>query len=82
MKPDHVKRVALRGFKSIAKMDLELRPLTVLIGANGAGKSNFLGFFTLMRHVAEGNLQVYTAQAGGADQLLHYGQKTMECIPF
>ncbi|WP_243489700.1 hypothetical protein [Massilia violaceinigra] len=28
-------------------MSLDLAPLNILIGANGAGKSNFISFFTL-----------------------------------
>ena len=31
--------IAVRGYRSIKDMHLELRPLNVLIGANGAGKS-------------------------------------------
>ncbi len=37
-----LKQVILKGFKSIKDMDLALRPLNILIGANGAGKSNFI----------------------------------------
>ena len=37
-----ITRVALRNYKSIAACDVELAPLAVLVGANGAGKSNFL----------------------------------------
>jgi len=34
-------RMSLAGFKSIREMrDLEFKPLNILIGANGAGKSN------------------------------------------
>ena len=39
-----LKRLVLKGFKSIQDVDLELRPLTVLIGPNGAGKSNLVPF--------------------------------------
>ena len=38
-------RLEVKGFKSIKAMDLELYPLNVLIGANGAGKSNFISLF-------------------------------------
>ncbi len=39
-----LKTVTLRGYKSITKLEaFELRNLNVLIGANGAGKSNFIG---------------------------------------
>jgi predicted ATPase len=34
--------VRIRNFKSIAYCDVELGPLTVLVGRNGSGKSNFL----------------------------------------
>jgi predicted ATPase len=43
---DTIKKLTIEGFKSIRKLeDFELRSLNVLIGANGAGKSNFVGFF-------------------------------------
>jgi predicted ATPase len=35
-------RIRLEGFKSTREMDIELRLLNILIGANGAGKSNFI----------------------------------------
>ena len=37
-----LRRVKIRDYKSIAYCDVELGPLTVLVGRNGAGKSNFL----------------------------------------
>lgn len=37
-----IRRVVLRNYKSIAACDVSLAPLTFLVGANGAGKSNFL----------------------------------------
>jgi|CXWL01.1.fsa_nt_gi predicted ATPase len=69
-------RIEVEGFKSIRKMDLELRPLNVLIGANGAGKTNFISLFKLLNQIVERNLQVFVAQSGGADALLYFGQKT------
>ena len=34
--------ITVSGFKSIARIEkLEIRPLTVLIGPNGSGKTNF-----------------------------------------
>jgi predicted ATPase len=73
--PTTLDRIEIEGFKSIRQMRLDLRPLNVLIGANGAGKSNFISLFGLLRHLIEGRLQVYVAQAGGADALLHFGRK-------
>src|SRR5713101_6200653 len=41
-------RITLEGFRSIHSAALDLRPLNVLIGANGAGKSNFIAFLKLL----------------------------------
>lgn len=38
----YLHRVRLRNYRSIGKCDIELAPLTVLVGRNAAGKSNFL----------------------------------------
>lgn len=37
-----VQRVRIRNYKSIGRCDVPLGPFTVLVGRNGAGKSNFL----------------------------------------
>jgi predicted ATPase len=70
---DVLRRVVLRGFKSIKEMNLELRSLNVLIGANGAGKSNLVSFFKMLNEMMGERLQDYIATAGRADSLLHYG---------
>jgi len=43
-----ISRVRLKNYKSIAKCDVRLGPLTVLIGPNGGGKSNFLQALALL----------------------------------
>jgi predicted ATPase len=70
-----LRRVILQGFKSIKAMDLELRALNVLIGANGAGKSNVVSFFKMLNEMMGGRLQAYIAEAGRAQSVLHYGPK-------
>jgi len=67
--------VTLTGFKSIKHMDLELRDLHVLIGANGAGKSNLVSFFKLLNEMMAGRLQQHIGVAGRAQSLLHFGPK-------
>ena len=39
-----ISRVAIKNFKSIGEpgVDLELKPLTLLVGPNGGGKSSIL----------------------------------------
>lgn len=76
-----LKRIKLTGFKSIREMDLEMRNLNVLIGANGAGKSNLVSFFKLLRDaMVVPRLQEFVARAGGANALLHYGAATTQEI--
>lgn len=78
--PRQISRLVLRGYKSIAECDITLDRLNVLIGANGAGKSNFIGFFRLINRILDQQLQLMVGQAGGPDALLHYGRKTTEEI--
>ncbi len=68
-----LQRVILNGFKSIKNMDLELRSLNVLIGANGAGKSNLISFFKMLNEMMAMRLQQYVGTTGRAQSLLHFG---------
>ncbi len=56
-------------------MELELQPLNVLIGANGAGKSNLVSFFKMLNEMMAGRFQQYTAMSGRASSILHFGPK-------
>lgn len=73
-------RLQIRGFKSIREEDIELRPLNVLIGSNGAGKSNLVAVFELLHEMVNGRLQLHVGRSGGADAFLHFGRKTTEAI--
>jgi predicted ATPase len=74
-----VSSLTIEGYKSIQSLkNFELRNLNVLIGANGAGKSNFIGMFRLLNEMYEGRLQVFVQAQGGPDALLHFGRATSE----
>ena len=76
-----LKTITLRGYKSIAQLEaFELRNLNVLIGANGAGKSNFISIFKLLAALAHGNLQTFVQKQGGPDALLHGSRKRTQQI--
>jgi len=77
-KNTQLKRVIVNGFKSINKCNLELGALNILIGANGSGKSNFIGFFTMIQQMLEQALQNYVGLQGGPDAILHFGRKRTE----
>ncbi len=51
--------ITVRGFKSIASIEeLKPGPLTVLIGPNGSGKTNFVGVFSFLSALREGRLHI------------------------
>lgn len=73
--------LTIRGFLSIRSLErLKLGSLNVLIGANGAGKSNFITFFRMLNEMAEGRLEKWTGIQGGADRVLTFGLKATKRV--
>ena len=72
--------LTIKGFKSIKSMEnFPLMPLNVLIGANGAGKSNFIDFFRLISAMMKPDgLKEFIA--GNADTYLFGGAKKTKAI--
>jgi predicted ATPase len=68
-----IERVIIENFKSIRRLDLKLKPINILVGANGAGKSNFISFFKLTNQIHEQKLQKYIG--GNFDKFLYFGKK-------
>jgi len=68
-------RIRIKGWKSVRDQILELGRINVLIGANGAGKSNLISFLRMLRFMAAGELQLHIARSGGAETFLCYGSK-------
>lgn len=62
-------RVVLRNYKSIGQCDVRLGPLTFLVGANGAGKSNFLDALHLVRDALSGSLENALNERGGLGEV-------------
>lgn len=77
-----VSQVSIEGFRNLAKIEnLELPQMALLIGANGAGKSNFIRFFEMLGWMLKGqNFQEFVLRQGGADNLLFMGAKETERI--
>lgn len=75
--------IELKGYKSVnndGQVLLVNDDVTVLIGANGVGKSNAVSFFQLLNYAMTGSLQTYIAENGFADAFLYYGSKNTDCI--
>jgi predicted ATPase len=72
--------VEVEGYKSIRSARIDLGAVNVLIGANGAGKSNLLGLFDLLADMADSRLQLHVGLQGGAGSVLHFGRKKTSSI--
>ena len=77
-----LKNIKVKGFKSIYNQEIPISDINVLIGQNGAGKSNFISLFEFLKDIIEARLQFVVQKAGGAEQLLYYGSKTTNQILF
>lgn len=75
-----IESIRIRNFRSIADQTVKLRPLNLLIGGNGSGKSNFIGVFQLLNRIAARELQTYTGTVGGADRILHFGRRNSSSL--
>ncbi len=75
-----IEQVSIKNYKSIKDLQLPLNSLNVLIGSNGAGKSNFISFFELTKAIYEQRFGSYTLAKGGIDSLLYQGRKVSSSI--
>ena len=73
---EHLGKIRLKNFKSIRKLDLSLTPLNVMIGANGAGKSNFVGFFKMLEAISMQRLEEYVGLQSSSPGFFFYGNRT------
>ena len=71
--------ISIKGFKSIKECDLKLHKINVLIGSNGAGKSNFISVFAMLQNVLAKNLQIYVGRSG-LNSLFYKGRKVTDGI--
>ncbi len=70
-----IEHCRISGFKSIRDADIVLCPLNVFIGANGAGKSNLVSFFALLRDSLDGRMDAHIGRGGGPNAFLHLGSR-------
>ncbi|HXV59939.1 MAG TPA: AAA family ATPase [Vicinamibacteria bacterium] len=65
--PAFVRRVRIRNYKSLGKCDVELHALTLLVGRNGSGKSNFLDALRFVTDGLQTSLDHAIKSRGGID---------------
>lgn len=69
-----LKNVEIKGYKSFKDQKILLQNVNLLIGQNGAGKTNFISLFKFLRNIIEGRLKNASFKQG-AENLLYYGSK-------
>ena len=73
-----LKEVTIRGYKSIDyenPVTLKLGDVSILLGANGSGKSNIISFFRMLSFMMSKSFAKYVEMSGTSHALLHYGVK-------
>ena len=84
-----IRRVFIKGYKSLRDVDITLSPLTVIIGPNASGKSNLLDGLGLLSRIVTGPtikaafddhrglpLEAFFIPTGGLEELLR--QETLQ----
>lgn len=74
----YIRTVKVSGYKSLRNAEVELTSLNVLIGANGAGKSNFASLFEFLAASLDAQLDRYVGRYGGPSSILFQGPKTTD----
>lgn len=81
--PMKLQEVMIKGYKSISfahPVTLKLGNVNILLGANGAGKSNIISFFKMISYMMSRSFEMYVELAGTANSLLYYGSKKTPVI--
>ncbi len=73
-------KISIENYKSIEKVEIDIKDINILIGSNGAGKSNFISFFKLLNSIIKQRLQSHIAEESGANNVFHHGLKNSEFI--
>ena len=60
-----IKRIGIEGFRRLKDIDIEMRPMMVMIGANGVGKTSFMDALSLLAASARGALSQHLNDLGG-----------------
>jgi len=65
-----IRRIGIQGFRRLKDVDLEMRPLMVMIGANSVGKTSFMDALSLLSASAKGSLNQHLNALGGISSVI------------
>jgi len=75
-----IEKIGICNYKSIRDVFIPLRKINILIGENGAGKSNFISFFEMVKAIYDRRLGAYMLSNGGINAQLYRGLKYSKYI--
>ncbi len=70
-----VNKIHVEGFRRLNNIEITMRPLMVLIGANGVGKTSFLDAMSLLSASAAGRLNETLNDLGGITEVCTRGKE-------
>jgi predicted ATPase len=70
MNTNYFNHISIKGYRRLFSVEVQMRPLTVMIGANGVGKTAFLEVFSLLAASANGQLDSRISELGGMSEIL------------
>ena len=76
MKPGHIESLGIKNYRMFRHVTLkDLQPTTVVIGANGTGKTTLLDIFTFLQDSLQQNVSAAVAKRSGFGQLVSRGER-------
>lgn len=69
-----IRHVRIRNYRGIGNCDVQFKPLTVFVGRNGAGKSNFLDALRFLMEGLQTSLDHALRERGGIDAVRRKSQ--------
>ncbi len=69
-----LEKISIKGYRRLQQVDLEMRDLVVMIGANGSGKTSFLDAMSMLAASASGKLHESLQSKGGLNEILTRGR--------
>jgi len=77
-----IRRIKVQGYKSLKDIDIELKPLTVILGPNAAGKSNLLDALALVSRMATRKTlkEAFEEHRGVPLEAFYFGDKGQQGI--
>src|SRR5689334_10927183 len=70
--PTRFNDLSIRGFRRLGDVRFPLRPLCVMIGANGTGKTSVLDVMSLLANSARGKLSASITDLSGLTSVITY----------